>query len=114
LGKIVALATLDGVLVPELYLKLGQQPVLYRDRNASLRAFQYDSDQRAVALADDAMLRAWVAELWRRFPDLQSRFSAVYVAVYDRHGRLSETMPGARLVAALPEHRLYRISLPSR
>ncbi len=99
--------------MPELYLKLGQQPVLYRDSDAPLRAFQYGSDQRPVPVADDAMLRAWVAGLVRGFPDLQHRFSAVYVAVYDPHERLSETLPGARLVAVLPEHRLYRISAPS-
>ena len=93
LDKIVALATLDGVFVPELYLKLGQQPVLYRDSDAPFRAFRYGSDQRPVPVADDAMLRAWVAGLVRGFPDLQHRFSAVYVAVYDPHDFFGRRCP---------------------
>ncbi len=109
LDKIVALATHDGVLVPELYLKRGQQPVLYRNADVPLRAFQVESDSRPLALADDATLRAWLSELRNRFPDLFDRFSAVYVAVYDRHRRLSGSLPDAHLIRTLPEHRLYQL-----
>jgi hypothetical protein len=110
LDKIVALATLDGVLVPELYLKRGQQPVLYRQPDASLRVFQYGSDQRQLGEADDVTLRAWLTELSRRFPDLRTRFREVYIAVYDPHGRLSPSLPGTEFVRSLREHRLYKIS----
>ena len=89
LGSIVALATLNGVFVPEFYLKPGQQPVLYRDKDQSLRAYQYyDTDRRNVRYADDAVLRVRVTELHERFPDLQSRFTAVYIAVWDPGRRL--------------------------
>ncbi|WP_025597195.1 hypothetical protein [Burkholderia sp. WSM2230] len=110
LDKVVALATLDGVLVPDLYLKAGQQPVLYRSENAALRKFQDDIENGETAFrADDRMLRAWAAELQDRFPDLHSRFSEVYLAVFDPRRRLSETLAGWQLVATLPEHRLYRM-----
>ena len=111
LGSIVALATLNGVFVPEFYLKPGQQPVLYRDKDQSLRAYQYyDTDRRNVRYADDAVLRAWVTELHERFPDLQSRFTAVYIAVWDPGRRLSKSLPGGELVATLPEHRIYKLA----
>jgi hypothetical protein len=114
LDKVVALATLDGVLVPDLYLKAGQQPVLYRGENAALRRFQDDSENGDIEFkANDAMLRAWSTELQQRFPDLQNRFTAVYLAVFDPYRRLSETLPGWRLVATLPEHRLYELASPS-
>ncbi|MGF6776687.1 hypothetical protein P3T21_001887 [Paraburkholderia sp. GAS334] len=111
LDKVVALATLNGILVPDLYLKAGQQPVLYRPENTALRAFQTggqrgDEDTRA----EDLKLRAWATDLQTRFPDLQSRFSRVYLAVFDPHARLSATLPGWRLIATLPEHRLYELT----
>ena len=110
LDKVVALATLDGILVPDLYLKAGQQPVLYRSENAALRKFQDDIENGDNAFrADDRMLRAWAAELQNRFPDLHSRFTEVYLAVFDPRRRLSETLAGWQLVATLPEHRLYRM-----
>jgi hypothetical protein len=111
LGNVVALATLNGVFVPEFYLKPGQQPVLYRVEDQSLRAYQYyDTDRRNIRYADDAMLRAWAAELHERFPELQSRFRAVYVAVWDPHRRLGGSFPGGELVATLPEHRIYKLA----
>jgi hypothetical protein len=114
LDKVVALATLNGVLVPDLYLKAGQQPVLYRGENAALRRFQDDSENGDIEFkANDAMLREWSTELQQRFPDLQSRFTAVYLAVFDPYRRLSEILPGWRLVATLPEHRLYELASPS-
>jgi hypothetical protein len=109
LDKIVGLATLNHVLVPEFYLRPGQQPVVYRAENRPLRAYQYSADQREERYADDAALRAWVADLHERFPDLQSRFSAVYIAVYDPWRRLSESLPGGELVVALPRHRVYKL-----
>ena len=110
LDKIVGLATLNGVLVPEFYLRPGQQPVLYRTENRSLRAFQYAADQREERYADDAALQAWIAELHERFPDLQSQFRAVYIAVYDPWRRLAQSLPGAELIATLPEHRIYKLA----
>jgi hypothetical protein len=111
LDKIVALATVEGVLVPELYLKPGQQPVLYRGKNKALRDFQAATDKPNVAVfADDATLRAWLADLHARFPRLQQLFPTVYVAVYDPQRRLGETVPGAELIATLPQHRLYRLT----
>jgi hypothetical protein len=110
LDKVVTLATLDGILVPLLYLKVGQQPVLYRTEDASLRAFQLDSGARLQRFADDAVLHAWLMQLRERFPDLKKRFSTVYVAIYDPERRLSPSIPDAQLVATLPEHRLYRLS----
>ena len=108
LDKVVALATLDHVLVPDLYLKAGQQPVLYRGENQALRQFQEESENGEIEFkADGAMLRAWLTELENRFPNLQSRFSAVYLAVFDPYRRLPEAVDGWRLVATLPEHRLY-------
>jgi hypothetical protein len=112
LDKVVALAALNGVLVPDLYLKAGQQPVLYRPENAALRDFQFES-QKGVddTFADDSKLRAWAADFQIRFPAaIQSRFSAVYLAVFDPHERLSAALPGWRLVATLPEHRLYELA----
>jgi len=110
LDKVVALATLDRVLVPDLYLKAGQQPVLYRAENAALRKFQDDIENGDTAFrANDGMLRAWAADLQNRFPDLQTRFTEVYLAVFDPQRRLSETLTGWQLVATLPEHRLYRM-----
>lgn len=109
LDKIIALATLNGVLVPELYLKRGQQPVVYRSQNGPLRAFQFETEQREPYLADEGMLQAWAAKLRGQFPDLQSRFRAVYVAVYDPRRRLTDEFPGGELVATLPEHRLYKL-----
>jgi hypothetical protein len=109
LDKVVTLATLDGMLVPLLYLKVGQQPVLYRTEDASLRAFQLDIGARLQRFADDAVLHAWLMQLRERFPDLQKRFSTVYVAIYDPERRLSPSIPDAQLVATLPEHRLYRL-----
>lgn len=110
LDKVVALATVDGVLVPDLYLKPGQQPVLYRSENVALRQFQDDSSTRKPDVeANGAMLRAWSAELLDRFPDLQSRFTAVYLAVLDPYRRLPEDLDGWQLVATLPEHRLYEL-----
>jgi hypothetical protein len=110
LDKIVALATLNDVLVPHLYLKKGQQPVMYSGQNTALQAFQSDSNLRSdPLLADDRVLRAWIAQLHERFPDLHKRFTAVYVAVFDPERRLSELLPGAQMVATLPEHRLYKL-----
>lgn len=110
LDKVVALATLDGVLVPDLYLKVGQQPVLYRSKNLAFRAFQDESANRAPEIkADGPMLRAWSTELQERFPDLRRRFTAVYLAVFDPYRRLPEALDGWRLVATLPEHRLYEL-----
>ncbi|MGF6545451.1 hypothetical protein [Paraburkholderia youngii] len=110
LDKVVALATVNGVLVPDLYLKPGQQPVLYRSENVALREFQDDSSTRKPnVLADGEMLRAWSTELLDRFPDLQSRFTTVYLAVLDPYRRLPETLDGWQLVATLPEHRLYEL-----
>ncbi|CAB3727276.1 hypothetical protein [Paraburkholderia rhynchosiae] len=110
LDKVVALATLDGVLVPDLYLKAGHQPVLYRGENAALREFQDDIENGDKAFrADDRMLHAWTTELQYRFPDLQSRFTGVYLAVFDPSRRLSESLSGWQLVATLPEHRLYEL-----
>ncbi|MFP3648676.1 hypothetical protein SB822_58555, partial [Paraburkholderia sp. SIMBA_054] len=75
LDKVVALATLDRVLVPDLYLKAGQQPVLYRTKNAALRKFQDDIENGDKAFrANDDMLRAWAADLQKTFPDLPTRF----------------------------------------
>jgi len=111
LDKIVALATLQGVLVPELYLKPGQQPVLYRGQNKALRDFQASTDKPNTAvLADDATLRVWLADVHARFPQLQQLFGTVYVAVYDPQRRLGATVPGAELIATLPQHRLYRLT----
>jgi len=110
LDKVVALATLDRVLVPDLYLKAGQQPVLYRTKNAALRKFQDDIENGDKAFrANDDMLRAWAADLQKTFPDLPTRFTEVYLAVFDPQRRLSETLAGWQLVATLPEHRLYRM-----
>ena len=110
LDKVVALATVNGVLVPDLYLKAGQQPVLYRSENLALRQFQDESSNRGPDVeADGAMLRAWSTELLDRFPDLQSRFTAVYLAVFDPYRRLPEALDGWQLVATLPEHRLYEL-----
>ncbi|WP_233858196.1 hypothetical protein [Paraburkholderia sp. HD33-4] len=110
LDKVVALATVDGVLVPDLYLKAGQQPVLYRSENVALRQFQDESSNRDPDFeANGAMLRAWSTALLDRFPDLQSRFTAVYLAVFDPYRRLPETLDGWQLVATLPEHRLYEL-----
>jgi hypothetical protein len=96
--------------VPDLYLKAGQQPVLYRAENAALRKFQDDIENGDTAFrANDGMLRAWAADLQNRFPDLQTRFTEVYLAVFDPQRRLSETLSGWQLVATLPEHRLYRM-----
>jgi hypothetical protein len=110
LDKVVALATVDGVLVPDLYLKAGQQPVLYRSENVALREFQDESSTRKPDVeANGAMLRAWSTELLDRFPDLQRRFTTVYLAVLDPYRRLPETLDGWQLVATLPEHRLYEL-----
>jgi hypothetical protein len=110
LDKVVALATVDGVLVPDLYLKAGQQPVLYRSENVALRQFQDESSNRDPDFeANGAMLRAWSTQLLDRFPDLQSRFTAVYLAVFDPYRRLPEALDGWQLVATLPEHRLYEL-----
>ncbi|HEX7935475.1 MAG TPA: hypothetical protein VF573_20705 [Paraburkholderia sp.] len=110
LDKVVALATLNDVLVPDLYLKAGQQPVLFRGENAALRKFQDDIENGDKAFrADDRMLNAWTTELQQRFPDLQSRFTGVYLAVFDPSRHLSENVPGWQLVATLPEHRLYKL-----
>ncbi|MEM5297861.1 hypothetical protein VSR82_26460 [Burkholderia sp. JPY481] len=110
LDKVVALATVNGVLVPDLYLKAGQQPVLYRSENVALREFQDDSSTRKPnVLANGDMLRAWSTELLDRFPDLRSRFTTVYLAVLDPYRRLPETLDGWQLVATLPEHRLYEL-----
>ena len=110
LDKIIALATLDDVLVPQLYLKKGQQPVMYSEQNAELEAFQNESDLRSdPTLADDRLLRAWIARLKERFPNLHKRFTAVYVAVFDPEQRLRESVPGAQIIATLPEHRLYKL-----
>lgn len=112
LDKVVALAALNGILVPDLYLKAGQQPVLYRPENAALREFQFESQKDVDdASADDSTLRAWAADFQIRFPPaIQSRFSAVYLAVFDPQRRLSAALPGWRLVATLPEHRLYELA----
>ena len=110
LGRIMTLATLHDVLVPELYLKRGQQPVLFRGPDAALRRFQYESDQRELGLADDATFRAWLSELSRQFPDLRQRFSAVYVAVYDPHPHGAPSAPGLELLRSLPEHYIYRVT----
>jgi hypothetical protein len=109
LDNIIELATLDGILVPELPLQRGQQPVLYRTERETLRAFQLASDERRVFVADDAMLRAWANTLHARFPDLQRHFRAVYIAVYDPRRLLTDSFPGARLIATLPQHRLYKL-----
>ena len=69
-----------------------------------------DSGARPQRFADDAVLHAWLTQLRERFPDLQMRFRAVYVAIYDPERRLSPSIPDAQLVATLPEHRLYRLS----
>ena len=108
LDKIVALATLDGVFVPQLYLKLGQQPALYRSDKLPLREFQ--AEERVRRVADNADLLSWLEELRGRFPDLHDRFSAVYVAVFDPDHRLAVPLPGARLISTLPRHRLYELS----
>ena len=111
LGSIVALATLNGVFVPELYLKAGQQPVLYRDEDQSLRVFQYYStERRKVRYADDTVLTAWAAELRERFPELHSHFTAVYVAVWDPSRRLCDSFPGGQLLATLEQHRIYKLA----
>jgi hypothetical protein len=113
LSKIVALATEDGVLVPQLYLKEGQQPVVYQPRYAPLRRFQLETDARtAPVLADDATLRQWLAQLRQTLSHSNYQFSAVYVAVLDPNRRLDAALPGARLIATLPGHRLYQL-LPS-
>jgi hypothetical protein len=110
LDKIVALATMNDVLVPALYLKAGHQPVLYRPRYAALRAFQIETDGREQpVLADDATLRSWLAQLRQLLSGADYRFSAVYVAVYDPDHRLDASLPGAQLIATLPGHRLYRL-----
>ena len=110
LDKIIALATLDDVLVPQIYLKKGQQPVMYSEQNAELETFQSESDLRSdPTLADDRLLRAWIARLKERFPNLHKRFTAVYVAVFDPEQRLRESVPGAQIIATLPEHRLYKL-----
>ncbi|CAG4918299.1 hypothetical protein [Paraburkholderia saeva] len=110
LDKVVALATLDGVLVPDLYLKAGQQPVLYRPENVALRTFQVEGQiNNEGAQVDDHALRTWAAAFLQRFPQIQSRFPAIYLAVFDPHMRLSAELPGWRLVATLPEHRLYEL-----
>jgi len=109
LDKVVALATLNGVLVPKLYLKLGQQPVLYNPDNTPLREFQIAQLNRPRPQASDTDLRAWLSEMHDRFPDLRSRFSAVYIAVFDPHRRLTSDLPGTRLISTLPGHRLYEI-----
>jgi hypothetical protein len=108
LDKVVSLATLDDVLVPDLYLKAGQQPVLYRGKNVALRQFQEESGDTEF-IADSTMLRVWSTKLQDRFPDLQSRFTAVYIAVLDPYRRLPEALGGWKLVATLPEHRLYEL-----
>ncbi len=106
----LALATLDRVLVPDFYLKAGQQPVLYGAQNAALRKFQDDIENGDKAFrSNDGMLRAWAADLQDRFPDLQARFAEVYLAVFNPQWRLSETPTDWQLVATLPEHRLYRM-----
>jgi hypothetical protein len=75
-----------------------------------LQAFQSDSNLRSnPTLADDRVLQTWMAQLHERFPDLHKRFTAVYVAVFDPERRLSEFLPGAQIVATLPEHRLYKL-----
>lgn len=110
LDKIVALATMNNVLVPTLYLKAGQQPVLYRPRYAPLRAFQIETDGREnPVLADDATLRNWLIRLRQQLSGSDYPFSAVYVAVYDPDHRLDPLLPDARLIATLPGHRLYQL-----
>ncbi|MBV9656030.1 MAG: hypothetical protein JOZ42_15860 [Acetobacteraceae bacterium] len=109
LSRVMTLATLHDVLVPELYLKRGQQPVLFRGPDAALRQFQYDSDRREGGIADDGTFRAWLRTVAGRFPDLAQRFSAVYVAVYDPHPHGAPAAPGLELIRALPEHYLYRL-----
>jgi hypothetical protein len=107
LEKIVALATLNGVLVPKLYLKPGQQPVQFSHANAALRALQIEDRQNIDA--SDADLVAWSAELRRRFPDLRNRFGAVYVAVFDPDHKLTVPPQGGHLVATLTAHRIYEL-----
>ena len=61
--------------MPLLYLKVGQQPVLYRTEDASLRAFQLDSGARPQRFADDAVLHAWLTQLRERFPTCKCGFA---------------------------------------
>jgi hypothetical protein len=111
LDKVIALGALNGILVPDLYLKAGQQPVLYRPENTALRKFQFESQNGIDGTEEnDATLRAWATDFQIRFPQLQHRFSTVYLAVFDPHERLSAALPGWRLVATLPEHRLYELA----
>jgi hypothetical protein len=108
LDKIVALATLDDVLVPKLYLKSGQQPVLYSPANVALRAFQIEDRQNVRA--SDSDLSAWSRELRQRFPNLRGRFSAIYIAVFDPDHKLVMPPAGGYLVAVLAEHRIYELT----
>ncbi|MFP3569730.1 hypothetical protein [Paraburkholderia sp. SIMBA_030] len=87
-----------------------QQPVLYRPENVALRTFQVEGQlSNEGAQVDDHALRTWAARFLQRFPQILSRFPAVYLAVFDPHMRLSADLPGSRLVATLPEHRLYEL-----
>jgi len=108
LDKIVALATLDDVLVPKLYLKSGQQPVLYSPANVALHAFQIEDRQNVRA--SDSDLSAWSRELRQRFPNLRGRFSAIYIAVFDPDHKLVMPPAGGHLVAVLAEHRIYELT----
>jgi hypothetical protein len=84
--------------------------VLYRPENVALRTFQVEGQfSNEKAQPDDRALRAWAAAFLQHFPQIQSRFPAVYLAVFDPNLRLSADLPGWRLVATLPEHRLYEL-----
>jgi hypothetical protein len=107
LDKIVALATLNDVLVPKLYLVPGHQPVQYSPDNAVLREFQ--TEDRQNRRASDSDLLAWSGELRRRFPNLRHNFSAIYVAVFDPDHKLTAPPAAGHPVAVLAEHRIYEL-----